>query len=257
MIRGVGRRLRVLALAALGLGAPALAQSGGDRLPVPYDVGERLEYEVRFGRLKVGSGTMEVAGIQEVRGRETWHTVFTVRGGNFMYRVNDRYESWIDTRTGNSLRFRQDQHEGNRDVERTFEFFPDRAMFSENEEPEEPSVHNPLDDGSFIYFVRSIPLNVGETYSFERYFRPDRNPVTIRVLRRERIRVPAGEFDAIVVQPIIKSRGLFSEDGHAEIWLSDDENHIMLQMKSGLKIGSLNLFLKSYRPAPARTSANP
>ncbi|HKH94564.1 MAG TPA: DUF3108 domain-containing protein [Gemmatimonadaceae bacterium] len=257
MILGLGRRLRVLALAALGVGAPALAQGTGSRLPVPWDVGERLEYEVRFGRLKVGRGTMEVAGIQEVRGRETWHTVFTVRGGNFMYRVNDKYESWIDTHTGNSLRFRQDQHEGNRDVERTFEFFPDRAMFSENDEPEEASVHNPLDDGSFIYFVRSIPLNVGETYSFERYFRPDRNPVTIRVLRRERIRVPAGEFDAIVVQPIIKSRGLFSEDGHAEIWLSDDENHIMLQMKSGLKIGSLNLFLKSYRPAPARTSAKP
>ena len=256
MILGSGRRLRSLALAALGVGAPALAQGTGDRLPVPWDVGERLEYEVKFGRLKVGSGTMEVAGIQEVRGRETWHTVFTVRGGNFMYRVNDRYESWIDTHTGNSLRFRQDQHEGNRDVERTFEFFPDRAMFSENGEPEEASVHNPLDDGSFIYFVRSIPLNVGETYSFERYFRPDRNPVTIRVLRRERIRVPAGEFDAIVIQPIIKSRGLFSEDGHAEIWLSDDENHIMLQMKSGLKIGSLNLFLKSYRPA-ARTSAKP
>jgi hypothetical protein len=256
MIRSSARRLRTLGFAALcaGTPAPALAQEG--RMPVPFGVGERLEYDVRFGKLKVGSGTMEVAGLQEVRGRETWHTVFTVRGGNFMYRVNDRYESWIDTHTGNSLRFKQDQHEGSRDVERTFEFFPDRAVFTENGKPEEPSVHNPLDDGSFIYFLRTIPLNVGETYSFERYFRPDRNPVTIRVLRRERIRVPAGEFNAIVLQPIIKSRGLFSENGRAEIWLSDDENHIMLQMKSALKIGSLNLFLKSYRPAPT-TSAKP
>ena len=225
-------------------------------MPVPFGVGERLEYEVRYSRIRVGSGTMEVVGTQHVRGRETWHTVFTVRGGNIAYKVNDRYESWIDTRTGNSLRFKQDQHEGSRDVERTFEFFPDRAVFTENGEAEEPSVHNPLDDASFIYFLRTIPLNVGETYSFERYFRPDRNPVTIRVLRRERIRVPAGEFDAIVLQPIIKSRGLFSENGHAEIWLSDDDNHIMLQMKSGLKIGSLNLYLKSYRPA-ATTSAKP
>jgi hypothetical protein len=255
MSRGWGRRLRGLALAALFVGAPALAQGGG-RMPVPYGVGERLEYDVRFGRLKVGSGTMEVVGTKHVRDRETWHTVFTVSGGNFMYRVNDRYESWIDTRTGNSLRYRQDQHEGNRDVERNFEFFPERAVYTENGEPEQPSVANPLDDASFIYFLRTIPLNVGETYSFDRYFIPDRNPVTIRVLRRERIRVPAGEFDAIVIQPIIKSRGLFSENGHAEVWLSDDENHIMLQMKSGLKIGSLNLFLKSYRPAP-RTSAKP
>jgi hypothetical protein len=250
-----GRRARGAALAALFVGAPAFAQGGG-RMPVPYGVGERLEYDVRFGRIKVGSGTMEVVGTQHIRDRETWHTVFTVRGGTLVYKVNDRYESWIDTRTGNSLRYRQDQHEGSRDVERTFEFFPERAMYSENGEPEKASVHNPLDDASFIYFLRTIPLNVGETYSFDRYFIPDRNPVTIRVLRRERIRVPAGEFDAIVVQPVIKSRGLFSESGHAEVWFSDDENHIMLQMKSGLKFGSLNLFLKSYRPAP-RTSARP
>ena len=241
-----GRRARRVALAAVLVGAPVMAQDGG-RMPVPYRVGERMEYEVRYTNLRVGSGTMEVAGIQHVRGRETYHTVFTVRGGNFVYRVNDRYESWIDTRTGNALRYRQDQQEGKRDVERTFEFFPERAVYTENGGPEQPSVKNPLDDASFIYFVRSIPLNVGETYSFERYFIPDRNPVTIRVLRRERIRVPAGEFDAVVIQPIIKSRGLFSEDGHAEIWLSDDENHIVLQMKSRLKVGSLNLYLKSYR----------
>ena len=42
---------------------------------------------------------------------------------------------------------------------------------------------------SFLYFLRTIPLDVGETYTFDRYFRPDRNPVTIKVLRTERIRV--------------------------------------------------------------------
>ena len=254
MIRFSARRSYLLVLAALCVGTSAPAQDGA-RMPVPFAVGERMEYDVKFSNIRVGSGTMEVTGIAHVRGRETYHTVFTVRGGNLFYRVNDRYESWIDTRTGNSLRYRQDQHEGSRDVERNFEFFPERAVFTENGEAEEPSVANPLDDGSFIYFLRTIPLNVGETYSFERYFRPDRNPVTIRVLRRERIRVPAGEFDAIVIQPVIKSRGLFGENGHAEVWLSDDENHIMLQMKSGLKIGSLNLYLKSYHPAPGRRTS--
>ena len=73
----------------------------------------------------------------------------------------------------------------------------------------------------------------------------------IRVLRRERVSVPAGEFNAIVVQPVIKSKGIFSENGHAEVWLSDDRNRIMLQMKSGLSFGSINLYLKSYRPAQA------
>jgi hypothetical protein len=228
------------------------AQDNNAPILVPFGVGERLEYDVRFGKLRVGSGSMEVADVQDVRGRSTWHTIFQVRGGTFFYRVNDQYESWIDRHTGNSLRFKQDLNEGRRDVERAFEIFPDRAAFQENgEDTLQRSVKNPLDDGSFLYFLRTIPLAVGETYVFERYFRPDRNPVTIKVLRKERIGVPAGEFDAIVVQPVIKTTGIFSENGHAEIWLSDDENRIMLQMKSGLSFGSLNLYLKSYRPAQA------
>jgi hypothetical protein len=71
------------------------------------------------------------------------------------------------------------------------------------------------------------------------------------VLRKERIRVPAGTFDAIVIQPVIKTKGIFSENGHAEIWLSDDDRHIMLQLKSKLSFGSLNLYLKSYFPSPS------
>ena len=249
----------VAALAVL-LAMPSAAQEhNGAALSVPFGVGERLEYDVRFGRLHVGSGSMEVADVQEVRGRSTWHTIFQVRGGTFFYRVNDQYESWIDRHTGNSLRFKQDLNEGRRDVERMFEIFPDSARFVENgEDSTQASVRNPLDDGSFLYFLRTIPLAVGETYTFERYFRPDRNPVTIKVLRKERIEVPAGEFDAIVVQPIISTKGIFSENGHAEVWLSDDENRIMLQMKSGLSFGSLNLYLKSYRPAqPGATVRKP
>jgi hypothetical protein len=98
---------RVLALALLVPIHATLAQDSA-RLAVPFGVGERLEYEVRFGALRVGGGSMEVEGIKDVRGRETWHTVFTVRGGTFFYRVNYPNEICFDTRTGNSHRFRQE-----------------------------------------------------------------------------------------------------------------------------------------------------
>lgn len=253
MMSRVRRTARDSIALALLLVTPLAAQERANGVtPVPFGVGELLVYDVRFGKLRVGTGSMEVADVQDVRGRSTWHTIFRVRGGTFFYRVNDQYESWIDRHTGNSLRFRQDLNEGRRDVERSYEIFPDRAVYQEiGEDTTRTSVKNPLDDGSFLYFLRTIPLAVGETYSFERYFRPDRNPVTIKVLRKERISVPAGAFDAIVVQPVIKTPGIFSENGRAEIWLSDDENRIMLQMKSGLSFGSLNLYLKSYRPAQA------
>jgi len=48
-----------------------------------------------------------------------------------------------------------------------------------------------------------------------------------------------------VIQPIIKTKGVFSEEGRAELWLSDDERRLMLQMKSRLTFGSINLYLKN------------
>lgn len=219
------------------------------RMDVPFETGEKLTFDVRFGGLKVGTGRMEVLGLQNIRGREAWHTRFTVKGGIPLYRVNDRMESWIDSRSFESLRFVQDLQEGRRDKERTFEIYPDRGTYSENGEVEHaPSVEDPLDDAAFLYFVRTIPLEVGQTYEFNRYFRPDRNPVRIRVLRKETVTVPAGKFETIVIQPIIKSKGIFSEKGEAQMWLTDDPRRLLVQMKSNLSIGSLNLYLRGYVP---------
>ena len=230
-----------------------VATSTDKRAKVPFGPGERMEYDVKFGVLRVGNAHMEVVALDNLRGRPAWHTAFWVQGGNFMYRVNDVYESWMDAETLSSLRFVQMLEEGGKDTERRFEIYPERAIFiqtSKKPPKEEASVSQPLDDGSFLYFLRTIPLEVGKTYDFNRYFRPDRNPVRIKVLRRESVKVPAGTFSAIVVQPVIKTKGIFSENGHAEVWLSDDDRHIMLQLKSKLSFGSLNLYLKSYVPSP-------
>lgn len=252
-------RFTAAAAALVVLASSAGAQDGltqassPARAVVPFGVGERAEYHVKFGFLSVGSGLMEVSGIDTVRGREVWHTLFRVRGGVPGYRVHDRLESWMDTETLASLRHWQDLHEGSRERERKFEIFPGSTYVEEGREPQ-PTVNLPLDDGSFLYFIRTIPLEVGRTYSFDRYFRPDRNPVQIQVLRRERIRVPAGSFETVVIRPIIKSKGIFSEGGRAEVWLSDDDRRIMVQMKSRLSFGSINLFLKSFRPAQQDSS---
>lgn len=221
--------------------------------PVPFATGELLTYDVRFGPIHVGEGTMEVVGTQTIRGHDAWHTRFRVKGGLAWFHVDDVLESWIDRASFTSLRFVQDFQEGGKNREHRYEIYPERQTFQEDDKAEEPSVPSPLDDGSFLYFVRTVPLEVGQTYTFNRYFRPDRNPVIVKVLRRERINVAAGSFQALVIQPIIKSRGLFSEDGQALIWLSDDSDRIMLQMKTRTKIGSLNLFLKSRRPPESPT----
>jgi len=189
---------------------------------------------------------MEVVGVEPLRGRDAYHTRFLLRGGTAFFRVNDRYESWFDARTMESLRYAQQIDQGTYERERLFDIFPERRTFTESGRAEpQPSVADPLDDGSFLYFLRTIPLEVGKTYEFNRYFRPDRNPVRVTVLRRERIRVPAGTFDAVVVRPTIKTTGIFSEGGRAEVWFADDSTRRMLQMKSRLPFGSLNLYLRS------------
>jgi hypothetical protein len=255
MENGRTASLVAIGLAALVATTAQAQQASGGTSPAttavsrPFVPGERLSYDVYFGVIKVGTGSMEVRGIDTVRGRPAYHTTFRISGGIPLYSVDDVFESWFSVDDLASLRFVQDQNEGSRERQHRYEIFPERRTYDDltDEKPEQPSVADPLDDGSFVYFVRTVPLEVGKTYEFQRYFKPDRNPVTIRVLRRERVKVPAGTFDAVVVQPVIKTKGVFSEDGHAELWISDDEQRMILQMKSRLSFGSLDLYLTNAR----------
>jgi hypothetical protein len=228
---------------------PREVQAQSEIVPTTHNliVGERLEYEVKFGPIKVGRASMEVMGVEDVRGRPAWHTRFLVTGGTLFFRVNDVLESWIDVETFSSLRFRQQLSEGSRDRLYEYEIYPERAVFVEKEKGERPSVSRPLDDGSFLYFLRTVPIELGAVYEFQRYFMPDRNPVRLEVLGRDSVEVPAGRFDALVIRPVIKAKGIFSENGRAQIWISNDPDHVLLQMTSHLKFGSLSLHLKSRR----------
>jgi hypothetical protein len=218
---------------------------------VPFKVGEHLTYQAKVNFLNAGSAEMMVQDIETVRGRAAYHTVFNVKGRVLFFHVDDHYESWFDTTNLVSLRHVQHIDETKYSADKDYEFYPERKVYVRNGE-ENPSVAEPLDEGSFIYFLRSIPLEVGKTYSFDRYYHLDRNPVIIKVDRREHIKVPAGEFDAIVVQPTIKSKGLFSENGQAEVWFSDDSTRTLLRLKSKLPVGTLYLELKQAEYASRR-----
>lgn len=224
-------------------------------LPIPYAVGERAVYDVHYSMWpwKVGTGSMEVVGIDTVRGRDAYKFVLAIVGSALGYKIRDTLSSWVDTNGFRSLRFIRDNEEGGKTRMRHYEIFPDRAMYSENGKPEKPTSADPLDDVSLLYFVRAQPLTVGDNHTYERYFRPDRNPVRIIVLRRDTVKVPAGKFPSTVVQPVIKpgGGGIFSEKDRAEVWIADDSTRRVVQMKIGLNFGSITLKLKSYRAATA------
>jgi hypothetical protein len=236
---------------------PALAgQDGGAataRAAVPFGVGERMTYSVRLGIVgRVGNGSMEVEGVETIRGRESYIMRFRLQGGIIGAKVDDDFRTWMDTQELFSHRFKQDQKEVRYERHRTIDFFPAQKLWRTTDGKDTGTMPTdaPLDDVSFIYFLRTIPLEVGQTYTFNRYFKEDGNPVVVRVLRRQTVKTAnAGTFNTIVVQPIIKTKGLFSEGGQAELYFSDDSKRILVQLKSKVKIlKSLELQLQSYTP---------
>lgn len=224
---------------------------------MPFGAGEKMEYVAKIGFTHVGRGSMETVGIEDVRGRSAVHTRFQLKGRALFYSANFLLESWVDQATFTSLRFTQDNDDDASEKDKVYEIFPDRQTYQVNNGPELPSVSDPLDEGALLYYVRTMDLEVGKTYTLNRYFRPDRNPVIVKVLRRETVNLPAGKYNTIVVQPIIKSKGIFSEGGRAEVWLSDDKDRVMVQMRVRLKVANISLQLTKHTPAPNSPTNTP
>jgi hypothetical protein len=231
-------------------GAPrpaAEAQIANPYAPVPFGPGESALYQVKFGFLSVGEGRMQVAALDRVRGRQTYRIDWTIRGGMPGARVNDRWQSWLDVGDLYSHRYVTDLNEVRYKAQRHWEFYPEelRWVREDNGETGDLASARPLDDVAFVYYVRTLPLQVGDVYTLPFYFRESGNPVVVRVLRKDRVQVPAGTFNTIVVQPIIRTRGLFSEGGQAELHFTDDHRRILVYLQSKVSFGNLSLHLRS------------
>ena len=217
---------------------------------VPYGPGERLEYKVKAGIFNAGDAHMEVLGLDSVRGEPTYHVEMALKGGLLFgaLKVESYWSSWIDTRLITARRFISDVSNTGHSSYRSFEFYPDEMYWEQTDEGVigELATALPLDDVSFIYFVRSLPLEVGKTYTLPRYFKKDGNPVIIEVERRDVRETPAGTFNTIVVRPTIKTSGLFREGGEAELHFTDDEHRYLVYMRVGMSIiGSITMHLEN------------
>jgi hypothetical protein len=253
----------------LGVVMGATAQQGTLMLPlpelsagavasVPFGPGERVVYRVTYGVLgKRGEAVTEVAGVQDMRGRPAYHLRFRLKGGVLGMNVDDVQESWLDVGRLYSHRFRQDLHQVRYERLRTLDFFPAERTWRrlENDETGALASDLPLDDVSFLYWSRTLPLEVGRTYEFRRYFKEEGNPVIIRVLRKQTVTVPAGTFNTIVVKPLIRTSGLFSEGGEAEVYYTDDERRMIVMVKTKFSIANMTMQLESYRPGQPLSSA--
>lgn len=212
----------------------------------PFLVGEELQYSAKLGFLRLGTGKIAVVGIDTVRGEATYNFRFTLEGGNALYRLNSVLESWTRVDDLKSLRFRQDITERGKQTRlRTYEIFPDSGYFRQDDLEPQATPEHPLDDASFLYFMRTQELEVGKEYRLEHYFRKEKNPVILRVEKREEMELPDGtKVSCLVVAPIVGDRGIFAPRQDARVWLTDDERRLPVQIRTRYPFGVVNLRLE-------------
>jgi hypothetical protein len=80
---------------------------------------------------------------------------------------------------------------------------------------------------------------------YERYFKKDKNPVVIEVVKRERMELPDGsKVQCLVLHPVIDTKGLFSKRSDTRVWLTDDERRLPVQIRSKFPFGTITLRLR-------------
>ena len=237
--------------------APSLELSPGSAWH--FARGETATYSVAFGRFKLGEALLSVQDMEMMDGREVVKTSLQVEGGPPFFRIESDFSSWIDTGRFRSIRFERRVREGPKRYRDRYSLDPIAGEFtaerwSEELESFEPSTfedggpmpEDAIDEIAFLYLVRMLILEPGDESRMERYFKPRSNPIVVRVLGREEIRVPAGRFQTLVVEPIIPELGVFQEDRKARVWVSDDERRIIVKVQTWAAIGPVALNLTDY-----------
>ncbi len=214
-----------------------------------FGVGERLEFEISYGPINAGSAVMEVKEIVPVEGRECYRVISTAQSNRFfsaIYRVEDRVESLIDTRGLFPWKFKQKLQEGKHRADRWADYDQVNHSVTTNRGTLDvpPYVQDVL---SILYYARTLEMAVGDTFYIDNHSGRKVYPLAVKVQGRERVKVPAGTFDCLVVEPMLKAGGLFKHEGRIWVWLTDNTTKLPVLMKTKVIIGTVDAKLKTYR----------
>lgn len=216
-----------------------------------FKVGEKLTFDVNYGFITAGVAEYNIPKVMKLAGRDVYQITFgvnTVSTFDALYKVRDRYETFLDVEGLFPWRFEQHIREGkySRDFSAFFDQRKSKARTSEGAY-EIPKYVN--DIVSAFYFARTIDfskMKKGESVHLENFYKDKTYPLDVVYKGRETVSVKAGTFDCIILEPEIKEGGLFKSEGNVVIWLSNDACKIPVKVRTKIVIGSIDAELTGY-----------
>ena len=217
---------------------------------------------ITFMGVEAGTLDLRVLPYKYVGGRKSFHfrghgvstSVFAL-----FYRVNDVGESFMDYDGLYSHKFQLkiDESRQQRDL---VEYYDQQAHLIHYWEKlvhtkkglritefTREIEHYAQDAVTAAFYLRTLPLEVGKSYTYPMVTNGKVWQVTAKVLRREELVTPLGKFPALVIEPETRFEGAIKTTGQSLLWLSDDEHRNFLKMDAKVKIGSVIGYLKELR----------
>ena len=225
---------------------------GFSQTNLPYDVGEYAAYKISFGAINVGYAELEVKEITSVNNKPSFHIIGKGRTASFfdwVFKVRDVYETFIDTLTLLPLVFNREVREGRHVISQQYNFNHN----NENVVTQDSTFKIPIQTqdmlSAFFYartFKKDSVLNVGSFYvpifmDDENYF------LEIKYIKNEIINTKWGKVDCMVFQPKMQEGRIFEDGEEMKIWISDDKNHLLLRVETKIWTGLIKAVLQEYK----------
>ena len=212
----------------------------------PFQIGERLTYNVSFTGITAGQASLEVVNDTVVNNYHQLHIRFNARTTfpvSSIYTINDQVDTWLDSKYLYTKKLTKNIREGNykNDSYTIIDYDQSIAITNGDTVIIDQFLH---DSYSLFYFLRTIPLIIGETIDFTAFDGKKITPFQVIIKTKETINTMAGTFPCLVVKPFREGTTLLKNKGDMMIWFSDDKIRLPIQIRIKLKYGSMLLKLK-------------
>jgi hypothetical protein len=216
-----------------------------------FSLGERLVFDVGYSFINAGEAVFSIPLIDTIHGSPCYRVLFTVNSTptfSFFYKVDDLYETMIDKKGIFPWRFMQRIREGKYKYDFSAEFDQlNNIAYANNNRYKIPEyVHDAV---SALYYVRTMDFTgsrPGDRFDLQNFYKDTTYRLTVKFLGNQRVEVDAGTFDCIMVEPLMQEGGLFKNEGHIIIWMTNDERKIPIKVSTKVVVGSIDAELREY-----------